>query len=420
MAIKIPSKNIYEMENPKIRDNVIDNVSVEQTVVAPDNEYEVSVFNNNYLNENEILVSNQDNHSYGTRNHYITGSGSGYSVLAYYLGYDRKNTKTINIKVPILQKNKYISKVVTKDKDKNSKIGVSLHGKKHYGIATGQSWGLTPYGDTLTKGNIVYQRTSSDETPSTLSIPSSITKEFIGTYNDLSATITVDFTSNNNFDSINFSEIVEKGVEYFNANITFDTSVTTTELKADVKNTINNDGTITLTGSFTEYEVSDLDVTIYGNTVGISLTDGSITYIKDSSGNTVKGVGNKPHSLSRNELLQDSATTNSNLTTKELAENVLTQYETGKETATLLCDINEYYDYDNNALKISVKNNGLPMTFKIGDEVIPMVSNYTYGNKDDKPMSKHKDGITPKVFIICGIEKIYDGAVWQKLYIQEK
>ena len=27
MAIKIPSKNIYEIDNPKIRDNVIDNVS---------------------------------------------------------------------------------------------------------------------------------------------------------------------------------------------------------------------------------------------------------------------------------------------------------------------------------------------------------------------------------------------------------
>ena len=33
MAIIIPSKNIYEINNPKIRDNVIDNVSIDNTIV---------------------------------------------------------------------------------------------------------------------------------------------------------------------------------------------------------------------------------------------------------------------------------------------------------------------------------------------------------------------------------------------------
>ena len=171
-----------------------------------------------------------------------------------------------------------------------------------------------------------------------------------------------------------------------------------------------------VSGTYEEYVPTEVEITIYGNTVGISLTDGSITYIKDDNGNVVEGVGSKPHSLSGNELLQNNAKTNSILTTQELAKNILTQYKKGKETATLLCDINEYYDYDTNALKISVKNNGLPMTFKIGDEVIPMTFSK---DKKDVPMSKYKNG-NPKVFKIVGVEKIYDGAVWQKLYMQEK
>ena len=46
MAIKIPSKNIYEINNPKIRDNVIDNVSVEQTVVKQYDEYNTPIYTN--------------------------------------------------------------------------------------------------------------------------------------------------------------------------------------------------------------------------------------------------------------------------------------------------------------------------------------------------------------------------------------
>ncbi len=57
----------------------------------------------------------------------------------------------------------------------------------------------------------------------------------------------------------------------------------------------------------------------------------------------------------------------------------------------------------------------LPMTFAVYDEVIPMVRSYD-GN--DYPMSLNADG-TPKVFRVLGLDVFYDGAVWQKLSLQE-
>ena len=45
MAILIPSKNIYEKQNPKVRDNVIERIEIEAVEVLPNNKYEEPIFN---------------------------------------------------------------------------------------------------------------------------------------------------------------------------------------------------------------------------------------------------------------------------------------------------------------------------------------------------------------------------------------
>ena len=57
MAIIIPSKSIYQLNNPKVRDNIIDKVFVDKTIVKPDNDYKVSVYNEDYTIENVITES---------------------------------------------------------------------------------------------------------------------------------------------------------------------------------------------------------------------------------------------------------------------------------------------------------------------------------------------------------------------------
>lgn len=65
--------------------------------------------------------------------------------------------------------------------------------------------------------------------------------------------------------------------------------------------------------------------------------------------------------------------------------------------------------------RIAIDDAELPMTFHIGDTVIP----YVYGaNSEDRPMSTYKDG-TPKIFEVLSSKVYYDGAVWQELVLVE-
>ena len=50
MAIVIPSKYIYNVDNPKVRDNYVDKVEVGQTTVTPNNEYEKVVYSETFKN----------------------------------------------------------------------------------------------------------------------------------------------------------------------------------------------------------------------------------------------------------------------------------------------------------------------------------------------------------------------------------
>ena len=96
------------------------------------------------------------------------------------------------------------------------------------------------------------------------------------------------------------------------------------------------------------------------------------------------------------------------------ANNILSNWINGKETATIRCDINEYYNEDGTKA-ISINNLTGKMNFQIGDNVIP----YVYGSDGvDKPLCFTKDGST-KIFKVVGTKFFYDGAVWQELSLQE-
>ena len=105
MAIKIPSKNIYEIDNPKIRDNMIDNVSIEQTVVKPNNEYEVAVYNEKIenLNINQSEFETDIDYSSSTQ----------YSTFIDVATYISANKYTINgtIIIPKIKNNSFINKI---------------------------------------------------------------------------------------------------------------------------------------------------------------------------------------------------------------------------------------------------------------------------------------------------------------------
>lgn len=84
----------------------------------------------------------------------------------------------------------------------------------------------------------------------------------------------------------------------------------------------------------------------------------------------------------------------------------------GKETATVRCSINDYFDTEGNK-QISI-DSADKMLFRIGDKVVPMLRN-AYGV--DVPMSNR--GEEAIVYTVIGCKMIFNGAIWQELTLRE-
>lgn len=452
MAIKIPSKNIYQINNPKVIDNVIDKISVEQKVVTPNKEYYTSIFSLNIVDkplfEKMQMLENQKDVVYN-----ITGRYYGYvSLQTQYL-------KQYNIKISKNQRNEFVSKIyLGKDKDEKPQIKTTIFYtlKKYYltadvsddyKISNVRRKNSQPFEDVEGNGEIPQPTISTKVAIENVSV------------------------SEENFTNIsNENVLVNEDKDYFYLEITVLCGIDFRTVKGSNLFGLSEEESIE-----EEYEPKSIQIDIYGDTIGIDLADGSITY----------GSGNKPYSLSGNELLQDSAKYNiSNsikITSKEkldtgyylhyfeitngtileqeyivngwaitpildsettghfetyfgspfnegeeyeiskdfilitdfISSNVLNKYNKGKETATIRCSISDYYNESGEkVIDITTSN----MSFRLHDEVIP----YIYSaNGEDVPMSKKQDG-TRKVFEVVGSNIIYDGAVWQELTLQEK
>lgn len=409
MAIVIPSKNIYQKENPKVRDNVIERVEVNAVEVVPDNEYETPV-------ESIIL---QDGFFSTAENSYIIGgsalmSGSGlyqsYNNAISYVSAMAKYNRCV-VKIPLLKNNFYINSLllgVDKDDKPNIKYNVSGTIKKGTATATIKRTGIE---DTSVNIENI-QKNEGIEEQTIFDIKSKIENpiEYGGVISIAKANATISVSEGNLKEIENAEIITENNIEYYQLTLTILCSVDNVKIGATGPYIYpaNANTSYEGVGTYEEYTPTKLEITIYGNTIGIDLQDKTV-YI---NGETQKKV----HSFDGNELMQ---TTNYIKDTGEPAIEKMygdTQlaYSRGKETATIRCSISDYYE-ENGEKKISIDKSTGRMSFKIGDKIIPMV--YTSGGVD-RAMSNYQDG-SPKVFEVLGVRKYYDGAVWQELSSQE-
>ena len=176
---------------------------------------------------------------------------------------------------------------------------------------------------------------------------------------------------------------------------------------------INDENSVSETNTYTDYvlySITGAKATLYGDTNSLELEDENIL---------VGETDSEAFVVSGSELTQDTnffeynGSKTENILSKRY-NNTLKQYNNGKETYVILCDFNEYYD-ENGQLAISTKEIERYMGFNIDDIVIPFVQG---ADGKDRYLSMNKDG-TPKRFNVREIDTIYDGAVWQKLYLQE-
>ena len=402
MAIKIPSKHIYSMDNPKIRDNFIDNVEVGTTFVSPDNEFDVSVYNLK-IDQVEYIKKNHITDIKGAT-FLISASNVSYELGAYIqiIPYITKLT----IKIPKLLVNKYISELILgRNKEGNFNLSISTSYTVEKQPASAK-FNYDTLSNTAQIKDIVYgEITEETETKTFVDINE---EEFSITFTEdtgksVTASVYETFKTMHYDEAYNLlgNENYVSTFDYFSFDISFLSGYE--KLTFGGSSGVNYENWWDINGELVKYIPQQVTVTINGNTIGISLEDGTITY----------GSGTKPFSLDGNELLQDSATTNGKLTTQHLADNILAQYQNGKETATLLCDIGEYYEEDGTK-KIGIEIQDR-MSFHEHDLVIP----YVFGaDGKDRPMSKYSNG-EPKVFEVVSVKRFFDGAVWQELSLLE-
>lgn len=417
MAIVIPSKNIYDKQNPKLLKNKIDKIEVNAVNILPLMETQTSVFektfyygvDNVFENAETGLGKNSGTYKgfYGT----ISSVAGLLEVTPIYL--------KAKVEIPLLSSNKRINDFyLGKDKNGNPYIQISINAQKSNSwIKTGtiknaynqkdQSWNLTGLEDVQV-----------EKLETTISEIKNVSKI------DLKTTETVE----------GYADAQTHYIE-INSNITDETNI----LKEDIFKIENDKAIFDLivlcgykekylydkqTHYTTDTKIIDTDfgghmivvtpqkvsINIFGDTIGIDLENNIVkihTNGKENSKNTIR--------FDSNELIQ---TTNYYDDTVNEVENsliknyntTLAEYQNGKETAEILCSISNYYDESGKG-KISTEETTLPMTFNIGDEVVPMVMN-SLGK--DIPMSKSK------TFEVVGVDFIYDGAVWQKLTLLQK
>lgn len=421
MAIRIPSKHIYDIDNQKVIDNVIDNVEVHikapQLISATENVYNESV------SSGFATGTAQDNQKYAyiTKTQTYGNSGYAYSYVQITPTY---LTKTFI--VPKSVQNSRVLRLFTgADNNGQSNIKCSFRGTVKKGTATAtanltiaESWNTEVRQYYIS--NIAVQKTSIIPTTKT----EDKEKQYSFTKDDLEIS---NYVTN--------AEVASAEGDNLRATTATITLVSEDSLLTATAKENDNDYTITLTilcglkkialgaiggnefpyynsvgtysvscnynNTYEEYIPKQVDMSFYGDVIKLDLVDEILTI----------GNGDNIISFAGNELFQKT----NKPSVEETYTKVISEYVNGKEIATIRCGIEDYYDTDGNLAISKNRKDNLPMTFHIGDRVIP----YIYGsNGIDRPMSTKKDN-SPKEFEVIGKGITYDGAIFQKLTLQE-
>lgn len=499
-TIVIPSKNIYEINNKKIRDNVVGQIEVGAVEVVPDNKYETPVYNETLESGIEFYNSTISDNLFSQVD--ITGYAKEFWYAYHWIS--PQYIKNISIKIPKIKNNKWTNKIYTgiKEKDNNIPyIGVTIRAKKETGKATGtyplSSKPTTNYTKTEDyTGSIKPKKTYT------------YTHTISGSLATKSVTTPEKWVNEDNINTANYTD----DNDYYYLNLTIlcgyeEIGVGGYNLYGDPY--MQTPTSISLSGKCEKYTAYRVEITVYGNTIGIDLQDKTV-YIPETATTTNKKV----ISVEGNELMQTSNYSvkyenplsvtiggelglsagislyelyGSNLSVgqilhynneeaevKELPEetgdpyairikqngvwakatgktitaylsktenNAITEnykktqdlYAKGKETATIRCNLSDYYEYDatkanykgtNKIIDIANENNLSQRTFRIYDEVVPLIYGIKSRNADgsivigDIPMSLDKNG-NPKKFKVLGVKFFSKGTTWQEISLKE-
>lgn len=314
MAIIIPSKNIYNKENQKVRDNVIERIEVGAVEISDAKDNNANVYNDTFIIDTTYVENNGSNY-YWEAPTVIYGS-SIVSTFAY-VEYNNHTYANIDIKIPLLQQSSWIKELnLGKDKDNNPNIQYSIGGYVNKGTVSSTNWygtiekeGNKAFISMLTKAHLSYNQTGKGDYQ-TYQIPKESTSSFIG-YDVVSssASAKVNVVDGGNLITVKPDIITENGIEYYKLSLKI--LVGCRIVKITSYNSVPEDYTavpfpITKEGynigdaTYEEYVPSEINLTVYGKKIGIDLTDKTV-YIPETD-----KTSKKVHSIDGNELMQTS------------------------------------------------------------------------------------------------------------------
>ncbi len=338
--INIPAKHIYEMQNSKVIDNNINRIEVQAKTVVNVNENNIIVFCNNYddlagtkLPDNEG-TSGKTGIVAGNMISDISNAIEGIEMAAAYAAYINQEYVTLNIVIPKKIKNSKIIKVRTVNDEGKNNIGIVTYSNIYKGNAS-QDWNISVTNDRDTskatatinsKSYIAYNQTNYSNNTMNYNIVDSLSIDKRAAYKVASAKAT-------NSNKGNQGDLTENSSNYY-ISITIplkSTAITMADNKTDF--TVHTAGTrnytLNVKGTYETVIVTRIELTVYGDTLGIDLQDNIIKI----------GTGKNSMSFSGNELIQ----TTNNPTPQKVYQKILDDWKNGKETVTLRLGIADYY-----------------------------------------------------------------------------
>jgi hypothetical protein len=295
MAIIIPSKNIYDKDDDKVRDNAINKIEISAFEVSPNNEYNTSVYNEQVKIDDVKSSADLDNKDLKKDLRQVSGGGtSGVNVGYAFVSYSNQKVGVTQIKIPVVGNNKLIKNIKTgkyidetTSKEENN-IKVTLYGTVEKGEATA----TINTNDEISEPILTKTETSAVKQ---FSFPSTIEATYSGSA--LFAKASQSIKDAGNLSTVNYSIQVIDGVEYyvFDLNIFCDCTVVKLTGGAGWQSP-NTPEYINMTGEYEKYVATNAELTFYGDTIGIELKDQTIQLKQENA--------DKPFSVESNELMQ--------------------------------------------------------------------------------------------------------------------
>lgn len=415
MAIIIPSKNIYNnTESGIIRNNQINRVEIPTKKVLYKYDDNALVYDEKF--SDGIYATDEIAYQSGAVDMQSSEFLCSFFVNCFEISKISKFSK--KIRVPNIKGNGLITNIHTGTSgDGGVRIQHTIIGKKEIGtVSVPYSGGLLNSNSPVNGAMVLVSRVSKlsdtqfniESSYATQYNLNSIIDEIIQTDGNVSNSAEIEQLITDNLATATAKAVEENGKKYWEINLEqilcsmlYVTDIETPYVELY---TANPSVDSSILCKYEKYIAETIQININGVLYSIDMEDEVIKI----------GDGEGVFSFNGNELIQTTNTYNDKNASEYQAQQTINEYKNGKETATVLCSISDYYDANGNKI-ISIETSE-KMCFDIGDIVIP----YIYTPQGiDAPMSLNKDG-TPKQFEVIGRRPYSEGAVWQELTLLEK